>query len=54
MEYGIKDAVYPIVLRYYMMNGELPEVDFEVKIDKILQEENRRLLDKDSFQFSFE
>jgi hypothetical protein len=54
MEYGIKDAVYPIVLRYYMMNGELPEVDFEVKIDKILQEDNRRLLDKDSFQFSFE
>mgnify|MGYP006282112079 CR=1 FL=1 len=54
MEYGIKDALYPILLRYYILNGEMPEMDFEIKIDNIIQEENRGLLEKDSFEFSFE
>jgi len=53
IEYGIKDALYPIFLRYYLMNGELPEINFEVELENLLKEENRSLLEKNSFSFSF-
>ncbi|HHU93159.1 MAG TPA: hypothetical protein GXZ20_08520 [Halanaerobiaceae bacterium] len=44
VEYGIKDALYPIYLRYYILNGELPEINFTLKPEKIVQEENRQYL----------
>ena len=53
IEYGIKDAVYPIFLRHYLMTGELPKMDFEVKLDRLIKEENRKILEKDNFAFSF-
>ena len=53
IEYGIKDALYPIFLRYYLMNGELPEINFEVELENLVREENRKLLENQSFSFSF-
>ena len=53
IEYGIKDALYPIFLRYYLMNGELPKIDFEVELENLVKEENRKLLTSQSFSFSF-
>ncbi len=53
IEYGIKDAVYPILLRYYILNGKLPKVNLSLKIDKIIPEENRSLIKKGIFDLSF-
>ncbi|MFW6028682.1 MAG: hypothetical protein ACOCRO_00360 [Halanaerobiales bacterium] len=53
IEYGLKDALYPIFLRYYLMNGELPNIDFQVELDNLVKEENRKLLSSQSFSFSF-
>ncbi len=53
IEYGLKDALYPIFLRYYLMNGELPNIDFQVELEKLVKEENRKLLSNQSFSFSF-
>lgn len=44
MEYGIKDALFPVLLRYYILNGEIPELEIEFKIENVLQPENRSLL----------
>ncbi|MFW5984983.1 MAG: hypothetical protein ACOCQ1_01770 [Halanaerobiaceae bacterium] len=52
MEYGIKDAVYPILLREYILSGEIPQVDWKLSIDRVVCEENRSLLDKDHLKFS--
>lgn len=52
IEYGIKDAIYPIFLRQYILYGELPQLNFSLKLDTILKEENRKLLDKDSFKIN--
>lgn len=53
IEYGIRDAVYPILLREYILNGECPEVELQIKLDLILAEENRSLLEKDQINISF-
>ncbi|MFW5980255.1 MAG: hypothetical protein ACOCQ2_02720 [Halanaerobiales bacterium] len=53
MEYGIKDALYPVFLRYFIMHGDLPELDFNLKIDTIVKPQNRKKLSNDSLQFSF-
>ena len=53
IEYGIKDAVYPIFLRYYMLYGELPQLNFKLKLDTIVKEKNRALLDSDCFEITF-
>jgi hypothetical protein len=53
VEYGIKDALYPILLRYYIINGSLPTINTVLRIDSIIKEENRMLLKKDSFELSF-
>jgi hypothetical protein len=50
VEYGIKDALYPICLRYFILNGHLPEIDFNLKLGEILREENRSLLENDEFK----
>lgn len=54
IEYGIKDALYPIFLRYYLMTGELPNIEFEVELDKLVREENRSLLEDNNFSFCFQ
>lgn len=55
VEYGIKDALYPIYLRYYILNGNLPEVNFTLKPEKIVMEENRQYLQKkDGFQIKLQ
>jgi hypothetical protein len=53
IEYGLKDAVYPVFLRYYILNGDLPKMDFSLKLDVILKEENRSLLKKDRYDLLF-
>ncbi|MFW6006947.1 MAG: hypothetical protein ACOCQ5_03075 [Halanaerobiales bacterium] len=53
IEYGIKDALYPILLREYIINGELPEIDFDLKVKNIFKKENRALLEKDKFPLFF-
>lgn len=50
VEYGIKDALYPILLRHYIINGKIPTTDFLLTIENILKEENRSLLKNDSFK----
>ncbi len=52
IEYGLKDAIYPIFLRYYTLYGEMPELNFNLKLDKIIKEENRSLLSKDTFKLN--
>lgn len=53
IEYGMKDALYPLFLRYYILNGDMPEINFKLTINHMLQEENRALLDRDYFHLSF-
>ncbi len=53
IEYGLKDALYPILLREYIINGRFPEEEFELEVETILKAENRNLLEKDKFQLSF-
>ncbi len=49
VEYGIKDALYPICLRYFVLNGNIPELDFMLKLGDIIKKENRQTLQKDEF-----
>lgn len=49
VEYGIKDALFPIYLRYYIIHGRLPEVDYVLDVGKIIKEENRSLIKSDRF-----
>lgn len=49
VEYGIKDALYPICLRYFILNGNIPEIDLTFKLGKILKKENRQLLKNDQY-----
>ncbi len=53
IEYGIKDAVYPVFLRYYVINGEFPEFNFNLKVETILKKANQSLIKEDGFQLSF-
>ncbi len=53
VEYGLKDAIYPILLRDYIVNNRYPD-NFEIKLETILKEENRRLLDREKFNLSFD
>ncbi|KXS45684.1 MULTISPECIES: hypothetical protein [unclassified Candidatus Frackibacter] len=51
IKYGLKDALYPIYIREYLITGEIPFVDPEVKIDRILKESNWEEVDFDSILF---
>ncbi|MFO7818633.1 MAG: hypothetical protein R6V17_00195 [Halanaerobacter sp.] len=42
VEYGLKDAIYPILAREYFMTGKLPEMKSELSIDKVLKEKARK------------
>lgn len=50
VEYGIKDALYPVFLRYYIINGQISELDFALKVGAILKEQNRSLLKTDQLK----
>lgn len=49
VQYGIKDALYPVYLRYYILNGRIPALDFNLKLTNIIKEENRSFLETDQF-----
>ena len=38
VEYGLKDAIYPIYAREYFMTGKLPQVKSELTINKVVKE----------------
>jgi len=48
VEYGLKDAVYPIYARQYFMTGEVPQLKSKLRINKIVKEEARELVDFNS------
>src|SRR5690554_415696 len=52
VEYGIKDALYPVYLRHFIINGSLPDADFLLKLDKMVPGKNRLLLKTDEFEIS--
>ena len=54
VEYGVKDALYPICLRHYILNGNLPDLSFDLKVDNIIKEENRSLLKTDSYKIELQ
>ncbi|MBM7557211.1 hypothetical protein [Halanaerobacter jeridensis] len=42
VEYGLKDAIYPIYAREYFMTGKLPQVKSELTIDKVVKEKAQK------------
>ncbi|MFW5981131.1 MAG: hypothetical protein ACOCRU_00985 [bacterium] len=54
VEYGIKDALYPICLRYYILNGYLPDIEFSLRVENIIKEENRDLLSSDNYKIKLQ
>ncbi len=54
IEYGIKDALYPIYLRHYILYNDLPQLNFNLKLDTILKKENRSLLEDNYFRITTE
>jgi hypothetical protein len=48
MEYGMKDTIYPILIRYFIINDEMPELNFNFEINNVIKDENRNLLKTDS------
>ncbi|RCW40870.1 MULTISPECIES: hypothetical protein [unclassified Halanaerobium] len=52
--YGIKDALFTLLIRHFIMYGEFQAKEFNFKIDNIIKEENREILNLDKVKFSFE
>ncbi len=50
IEYGIKDAIFPILIREYIINGQLDRQKIVIQVDQLIAEENRKLLDKNFFK----
>ncbi len=48
MEYGMKDTIYPILIRHFIINDEMPELNFNFEINNVIKDENRKLLKTDS------
>jgi hypothetical protein len=44
MEYGIKDTIYPILIRHVVVNNEMPNLDIDFEINNVIKDENRGLL----------
>ena len=44
MEYGIKDTIYPILIRHFVINNEMPDLDINFEINNVIKDENRDLL----------
>ncbi|MDZ7671610.1 MAG: hypothetical protein U5K53_02090 [Halanaerobiales bacterium] len=47
IEYGMKDTIYPILIRHFVLNSEMPDLDYNFKINKVIKDENRNLLKSD-------
>jgi len=50
IEYGMKDTIYPILIRHFILNREMPDLDYNFKINKVIKDENRNLLKSDMIQ----
>jgi hypothetical protein len=50
IEYGMKDTIYPILIRHFILNREMPDLDYNFKINKVIKDENRSLLKSDMIQ----
>ncbi|MGM0602656.1 MAG: hypothetical protein ACQESS_05020 [Bacillota bacterium] len=50
--YGIKDALFTLLIRQFIMYGEFQSKDFDFKIDNIIKEENRSILNIDKIKLS--
>jgi len=44
MEYGIKDTIYPILIRHFVINDEMPDLNINFEINNVIKDENRDLL----------
>ncbi|MFO7814536.1 MAG: hypothetical protein R6V14_02140 [Halanaerobiales bacterium] len=44
MEYGMKDTIYPILIRYFILNDEMPALNYDFEINNVIKNENRDLL----------
>ncbi|MFP4660626.1 MAG: hypothetical protein ACLFPF_00380 [Halanaerobiales bacterium] len=54
VEYGIKDALYPLCIRYLVLNGNIPELNFMLKLGDIIKQENRQSLKNDEFSIKLQ
>ena len=52
IKYGIKDALYPVLLREYILNGQIGKKEFSFSIDQIVSEKNRSLLDDENIKLT--
>ena len=48
VEYGLKDAIYPIYAREYFITGKLPHIQPKLDIDKFVKEEVKSLINCNS------
>ncbi|SJZ74382.1 hypothetical protein [Selenihalanaerobacter shriftii] len=48
IKYGLRDALYPIYTREYLMTGEIPTVRSGLKIDRLIKESNWEKISFDS------
>ena len=48
MEYGIKDTIYPILIRHFVINDEMPDLDINFEINTVMKDQNRALLKSSS------
>lgn len=44
MEYGIKDTIYPILIRHFIIYDEMPDLDISFRLENVIKNENRKLL----------
>lgn len=50
--YGIKDALFTLLIRQFIMYGEFKSTEFNFKIDEIIKEENKDILNIDKIKLS--
>lgn len=48
MEYGIKDTIYPILIRHFIINNDMPDLDISFEINNVIKSQNRDLLESSS------
>lgn len=51
VQYGLKDALFTLLIRQYIMNGEFPKKSFDFEVKRVIKKENRGLFN-DRIQFS--
>ncbi len=50
-QYGLKDALFTLLIRQYIMNGKFPKKSYDFKVKRIIKEENKELF-KNRIEFS--